>query len=123
MRASVILAGLASLVAAAPSVQISAGDIPAGEIGIIFTYTNGSQSAQTSVANSISQVPLNSGGIVDNVFVHPPSNPAVPGHYLGASCAFLDFQSRGLGVGHVNGPGIIILESKDVIEYVQCNTD
>ncbi|KAK1243261.1 hypothetical protein MKX07_003889 [Trichoderma sp. CBMAI-0711] len=118
MRASIVLAALTSLVAAAPQIQISTN-----EIGLIFTYTNGSQSEQKWVANSISQEPLNSGGIVDNVFVRPPENTAVPGHYLGARCAFLDFQSRGLGVGHVNGPGIIILESKDVIEYVQCNTD
>ncbi|TFB01907.1 hypothetical protein CCMA1212_006343 [Trichoderma ghanense] len=118
MRTAVVLAALTSLVAAAPQIQVSTG-----EIGLIFTFTNGSQSGQQWVANSASQVPLNSGGIVDNVFVRPLENPAVSGHYLGASCSFLDFQSRDLGVGHVSGPGVITLESKDVIEYVQCTTD
>ncbi|KAL6875835.1 hypothetical protein HDV57DRAFT_159937 [Trichoderma longibrachiatum] len=118
MRAAVVLAALTSLVAAAPQIQISTG-----EIGLIFTFTNGSQSGQQWIADSASPVPLNSGGIVDNVFVQPLENPAVPGHYHGASCSFLDFQSRDLGVGHVSSPGIIRLESKDVIEYVQCKSD
>ncbi|KAL6821748.1 hypothetical protein J3E69DRAFT_382256 [Trichoderma sp. SZMC 28015] len=117
MRAAVILAALSSLVMAAPAAGHD------NEIGVIFTYTNGSQSAMKWVQDSISQVPLNSGGIVDNVFVEPLANPALPGRYFGARCVFLDALSRGLGVGQVNGPGIIILESKDVIEYVQCNTD
>ncbi|KAL6861932.1 hypothetical protein J3F83DRAFT_716756 [Trichoderma novae-zelandiae] len=117
MRASVILAALTSLVAAAPQAPVLDG-----EIGLIFTYTNGTQSEQRWVADSISQVPFNSGGIVDNVFVRPPLNPAQPTRYFSAHCAFLDAQSRDLGVGLVNGPGIVILESKDVIEFVQCNT-
>ncbi|KAL6695627.1 hypothetical protein J3F84DRAFT_374856 [Trichoderma pleuroticola] len=118
MRAAVVLAALSSLVMAAPQGEPGQDS----KIGLIFTYTNGSQSAMEWVEDSISQVPLNSGGIVDNVFVEPLSNPALPGRYFGARCAFLDAMSRGLGVGQVNGPGIIILESKDVIEFVQCNT-
>ncbi|UKZ52604.1 hypothetical protein TrVGV298_006385 [Trichoderma virens] len=118
MRAAIFLAALSSLVMAAPQGEPS----PDSEIGLIFTYTNGTQSEMVPVEDSISQVPLNSGGIVDNVFVRPLLNPATPGRYYGARCAFLDAQSRGLGVGQVNGPGIIILESKDVIEWVQCNT-
>ncbi|KAL7944145.1 hypothetical protein V8C42DRAFT_327821 [Trichoderma barbatum] len=118
MRAAVVLAALSSLVMAAPQGEPGQDS----QIGLIFTYTNGSQSEMAFVEDSISQVPLNSGGIVDNVFVRPLPNPAFPGRYFGARCAFLDAQSRGLGVGLVNGPGIIILESKDVVEYVQCNT-
>ncbi|KAL7930094.1 hypothetical protein V8C35DRAFT_313542 [Trichoderma chlorosporum] len=118
MRAAVLLAALSSFVMAAPQGEPS----QASEIGLIFTYTNGTQSEMKWVEDSISQVPLNSGGIVDNVYVRPLSNIQFPGRYFSARCAFLDTLSRGLGVGLVNGPGIIILESKDVIEYVQCNT-
>lgn len=53
MRAAVVLAALTSLVAAAPQIQISTG-----EIGLIFTFTNGSQSGQQWIADSASPVPL-----------------------------------------------------------------
>jgi hypothetical protein len=60
--------------------------------------------------------------VVDNVFIRPPLNSQIPPRYASARCAFLDAESQGLGLGLVNGPGIILLEYKDVVEYVQCNT-
>lgn len=52
MRAAVVLAALSSLVMAAPAAGHD------NEIGVIFTYTNGSQSEMKWVQDSISQVPL-----------------------------------------------------------------
>ncbi|KAL7787131.1 hypothetical protein V8C37DRAFT_390739 [Trichoderma ceciliae] len=119
MRLAVFLiAALSSLALAAPRSEPEAS----ADIGVIFVYADGTQSEQLWVPDSISQVPLSSGGIVDNVFILPPLGPQLPPRYASARCAFLDVQSQGLGVGLVNGLGIIILEVKDVVEYVQCNT-
>lgn len=54
MRAAVVLAALSSLVMAAPSGEPG----HASQIGVIFTYTNGTQSEMKWVDDSISQVAL-----------------------------------------------------------------
>ncbi|RFU74238.1 hypothetical protein TARUN_8000 [Trichoderma arundinaceum] len=103
MRPAVFLAAaLSSFAVAAPQNEPE----PSADIGVIFVYADGTQSEQLWVPDSISQVPLSSGGVVDNVFILPPLGPQIPPRRASAYCAFLDAQSQGLGVGVVNGPGL-----------------
>ncbi|KAL0940340.1 uncharacterized protein CTRU02_203103 [Colletotrichum truncatum] len=103
----------ASLAAAAPAPQ---EEEPSVVFGIAFTYENGTSTDLVDVPETFSGYPIDSNGIVTNVFIYPP--PGQP-----ARCAFLEPEPsrQGLGAWMIARPTNILLSEPGEIGFVQCN--